>query len=81
MHFSYTHCVQSARIWSYSGQYFPTFGLNTMRYSVSPHKFSPNAGKYGAEKLRIQTLFMQVCLIQRFEKTKLAGNYYDKTYA
>ena len=81
MHFSYTHCVQSARIWSYSGQYFPAFGLNTMRCSVSPHIFSPNAGKYGAEKLRIQTLFMQVCLIQRFEKTKLAGNYYDKIYA
>ena len=25
----------SIRIWSYSGPYFPAFGLNTERYSVS----------------------------------------------
>ena len=29
------HCVKSARIWSYSGPYFPAFGLNTERYFVS----------------------------------------------
>ena len=29
------HCVKSARIWSYSGPYFPVFGLNTERYGVS----------------------------------------------
>ena len=29
------HCVKSVRIRSYSGPYFPTFGLNTDRYSVS----------------------------------------------
>ena len=29
------HCVKSARIRSYSGSHFPTFGLNTERYSVS----------------------------------------------
>ena len=38
----------------YSGQYFPAFGLNT-EISV----FSPNAGKYRPEKLRIWTLFTQ----------------------
>ena len=27
--------VKSVRIWSYSGPYFPTFGLNTERYSIS----------------------------------------------
>ena len=31
----YTHCVKSIRIRSYSGPYFPAFGLNTERYSVS----------------------------------------------
>ena len=36
------HCVESIRILSYSGPYFPAFGLNTER-------FSPNAGKYGPE--------------------------------
>ena len=29
------HCVGSVRIWSFSGPYFPAFGLNTERYSVS----------------------------------------------
>ena len=28
------HCIKSVRIWSYSGLYFPAFGLNTERYSV-----------------------------------------------
>ena len=31
------NCVKTVRIWSYSGPYFPVF--------------SPNAGKYGPEKL------------------------------
>ena len=53
------HSVKSVRIRTYSGPYFPTFGLNTERYGV----FSPNAGKYGPEKLRIQTLSTQ-CLSQ-----------------
>ena len=29
------HCLKSVRIRSYSGQYFPAFGLNTDRYGVS----------------------------------------------
>ena len=29
------HCVKSVLIRSYSGPYFPAFGLNTERYSVS----------------------------------------------
>ena len=29
------HCVKSFRIRSYSGPYFPAFGLNTERYFVS----------------------------------------------
>ena len=29
------HCVKSVHIQSYSGSHFPTFGLNTKRYSVS----------------------------------------------
>ena len=31
------HCVKSVLIRSYSGPYFPTFGLNTARYGVSLH--------------------------------------------
>ena len=40
------HCVKSVRIQAFSGPYFPTLGLNK-EISV----FSPNAGKYGPEKL------------------------------
>ena len=29
------HCVKSVRFWSYSGPYFPAYGPNTKRYSVS----------------------------------------------
>ena len=47
------HCVKSIRISKLSGPYFPTFGMNTEIY------FSPNAGKYGPEKLRMRTLFTQ----------------------
>ena len=30
-------CVKRFRIRSYSGQYFPAFGLNTEKYGVSLH--------------------------------------------
>ena len=52
------HCVKSDRIRKFSGPYFPAFGLNTEGYFISP-LFSPNAGKYGPEKLQIQILFTQ----------------------
>ena len=29
------HCLKSVHIWSYSGPYFPAFGLNMERYSAS----------------------------------------------
>ena len=31
----YLHRVKSVRIWSFSGPYFPAFGLKTERYGVS----------------------------------------------
>ena len=43
------HWVKSVQIRSFSGPYFPAFGLNTERYGVSLSVFSPNAGKYGSE--------------------------------
>ena len=39
------HCMKYVFIWSYSGPFFPAFGMNTKYLSV----FSPNAGKYGPE--------------------------------
>ena len=35
MKLHYSHCVKSVRIRSHSGPYFPAFGLNAKRYSVS----------------------------------------------
>ena len=49
------YCMKSVRIRSFSGPYFPTFGLNTEYLSI----FSPNAWKHRPEKLRIQVLFTQ----------------------
>ena len=49
------HCVKSVHIQSFSGPYFLAFGLNTEYLLV----FSPNAAKYGLEKVRIRTLFKQ----------------------
>ena len=31
------HCVKSVRIWSFSGPYFPEFGLNTEIGSIFPY--------------------------------------------
>ena len=31
------HCVKSVRIWSFSGPYFPEFGLNTDMGSIFPY--------------------------------------------
>ena len=45
------HCLKSVLIRSYSGLHFPTFGLNTERYSVSLRIQS----KYGKMQTRINT--------------------------
>ena len=52
--------MKSVRIRSFSGPYFPAFRLNTERYPYLS-VFSLNAGKYGPQKLRIQTFFTQWC--------------------
>ena len=52
------YCVKSVRIRSYSGAYFPAFGLWTERYSVSL-RIQSQYGKIEPEKLWIRTLFKQ----------------------
>ena len=65
-----SHYVKSVSIRSCSRPYFPAFGLNMGRYEVRHSDwiwrdtkylfvFSPNAGKYGPEKLRIRTFYTQ----------------------
>ena len=45
-----SRCVKSVQIRSFSGPYFPVFGLNTEIYGYEISVFSPNTGKYGPEK-------------------------------
>ena len=53
----------------FSGQYFPSFGLNTERYlSV----FSPNVGKYRQERTPCLNTFHAVVVLQSFVRS---GNY------
>ena len=65
------HSLKSVLIQSFSGPCFHTFGLNTDIYSVNLSVFSPNAAKYGQEKLWIQTPITQwenlvkILLLQR----------------
>ena len=44
----YLHCEKIVRIRSYSGPYFPAFGLNTERYTVSL-RIQSEWGKCGPE--------------------------------
>ena len=57
------HYVKRVHIRSFSGPYFPAFGLNTERYYYHSI-FGQNAEKYGPEKLQIRILFTQrnLCL-------------------
>ena len=41
------HCMKSVRIRSFSGPYFPAFGLNTERYGVWTRK-TPNTVTFQA---------------------------------
>ena len=53
------HYVKSFHIRSFSASYFPAFELNTERDIPYLPVFSPFAGKYGPEKLRIRALLTQ----------------------
>ena len=55
---------ESVRIRSFSGPYFPAFGLTIERYSVSL-QIQSNAGKYRPEKLQIRALFTQCIFCQQ----------------
>ena len=52
------HCAKSVEIRSFSGPYFPAFGLNTKIYGVN-FRIQSECRKYRQEKLRIWTLFTQ----------------------
>ena len=52
------HCVKSIQIQSFSAPQFPTFGLNTERFRISPYSVRMWENT-DLEKLCIWTLFTQ----------------------
>ena len=63
------HCVKSVRIRSYSGPYFPAFGLNMERYSVSLHIQS----KYGKMLTRITPNMDTFYAVNVLRRKKILG--------
>ena len=59
------HFVKGVGIRSFSGPHFLAFGLNMEKYFVSL-RIQSKSGKYGPQKLWIQTLFMQCELLSFF---------------
>ena len=57
--------MKSVCIWSFSGPYFPAFGLSTERYGVSL-RIQSECGKYIPEKLGTWTPFPQ-CKLEAVE--------------
>ena len=62
------HFVKSVGIWSFSDPYFPAFGLNTERYSVSLRILS-KCGKMRSRKTPNMNTFHAVCFSQFFWKS------------
>ena len=56
------HCVKSVRIQSYSGPYFPTFGLNTEKYRIQAEyekirtKITPNTDTFHAARTSMEDI-------------------------
>ena len=71
-----THCVKYVRIRSFSGQYFPAFGLNTERYGVSPRiqcecgkiriRINPNTGFFHAVVITVE---LKTVYLKRIQST------------
>ena len=57
------HCAKSVRIRSFSGPYFPAFGLNTGSYFVSL-SIQSECEKIRTRKLRIRT-FSRTCIFKK----------------
>ena len=53
------HCAKSVRIWNFSGLYFPAFGLNTEKYSMSP-PIQSKCGKIRTRKTLNTDIFHSV---------------------
>ena len=64
------HCVKSVCIWSYSGPYFTTFGLNTERYGVSL-RIQSKSGKMQT-RITPNTDTFHAVLIKPLEKASIA---------
>ena len=66
------HCVKSVRIRSFSGTYFPAFGLNTGTYSISL-RIPSECAKIGTRNTEIQNLNTDTEIQKLF--TQYLGSY------
>ena len=61
------YCVKNVGIWRFSSPHFLAFGMNTDEHGDEYGDLrSPNAGKYGPERLQIRTLFIQCLIVTHF---------------
>ena len=80
---NHNHCVKSVGIRSFSGPYFPAFGLNMERYGVSVHiqaecwkiwtRKSPNTDSFHAVNFYLKKFFYNQLFCQN--KFKFPTNY------
>ena len=67
------HCVKSVRIWSYSGPYFPSFGLNTDRNSKCGKirtRITPNTNTFHAVKRLFFICVANISLDENFARLR-----------
>ena len=68
-----SHCVKSARIRKFPGPYFPAFGLNSERYSVTV-RIQSKYGKIWTRKIAAMDTFHAVCYTDFFIKDLPTSN-------
>ena len=65
IHSGWNHCMESAQILSFSGPYFPVFGLNTEIYGVN----LPIQSEYRKVRTKKNSVFRHFSYSERFAKT------------
>ena len=77
------HCVKSVRILSFSGPYFPAFGLNTERYGVSLRIQSECRKKRTRKSLNTDNFYaviVQQCTCDRQSLFRTRSDIYGRAF-
>ena len=73
------HCVESVRIWNFSGPYFPAFGLNTERCGESLSSQS-KCGNIRTRKTPNKDTFHVVINFIEYQLVGTLSNVYDGNF-